>query len=62
MHNLHCSDVGDIDLWIGLNCEKIPDDMIISPTAAEIIAEQFRRSKYGDRYFVEHDHTLTNGK
>lgn len=62
MHQLYCSDVRDIDLWIGLNCERIPHDMIMSPTAAEIIAEQFSKLKYGDRFFVEHDPHLTESK
>lgn len=52
----------DIDFYVGLICEKIPDDMVIPNTAAHIISEQFQRLKIGDRFFIEHDKTLSDGK
>lgn len=52
----------DIDFYVGIICEKYPDDMIMSETAAEIIAEQFYRLKYADRFYFENDLMLTLGK
>jgi len=46
-------DVGDIDPWVGMTAEVPHDDALVGPTAACIIAKQFRISKFSDRFYFE---------
>lgn len=57
--------VDDIDLFIAGSHEKALPDGLVGPTFACIIAEQARRSKFGDRFWYEHGklpHSFTQGK
>ncbi|XP_050523245.1 peroxidase-like isoform X1 [Daktulosphaira vitifoliae] len=49
----HYQTVDDIDLMVGLLLEKPQDDAIVGPTARCIIADNFYRSKVGDRFFYD---------
>ncbi|XP_067615821.1 chorion peroxidase [Eurosta solidaginis] len=51
----------DIDLWIGGLLESPVKDGIVGDTFAEIIADQFSRSKHGDRYFYEYGKDINPG-
>ncbi|KAI4457432.1 oxidase/peroxidase [Holotrichia oblita] len=54
--------VDDIDLWVGgLLEEKDSDDSVLGPTFRDIIADQFRRLKKGDRYFFENGPEINPG-
>nr|CAD7260308.1 unnamed protein product [Timema shepardi] len=45
--------VDDVDLLVGGVLERHTDDSLLGPTLQCIIAEQFHRSRIGDRYFYE---------
>nr|CAD7590042.1 unnamed protein product [Timema genevievae] len=45
--------VDDVDLFVGGVLERHTDDSLLGPTLQCIIAEQFHRSRTGDRYFYE---------
>ncbi|GFU06332.1 peroxidase [Nephila pilipes] len=47
--------VEDIDLWVGVQMEHAFPDSEVGPTAACIIAKQFYSTKFGDRFFFEHE-------
>lgn len=47
-------DVKDIDLFVGLMCEKPMDNSLIGPTCTFLIKEQMFRLVAGDRYFYTH--------
>ncbi|CAG2053635.1 unnamed protein product, partial [Timema podura] len=45
--------VDDVDLFVGGVLERHTEDSLLGPTLQCIIAEQFHRSRTGDRYFYE---------
>ena len=47
--------VNDIDLFIGGLVERHLPGSMLGPVFSCIIADQFARSKEGDRFFYEHD-------
>ncbi|KAF8771506.1 Peroxidase like protein [Argiope bruennichi] len=47
--------VEDIDLMVGVQMEDPFPGSVVGPTAACIIAKQFYSTKYGDRFFFEHE-------
>lgn len=57
--------VDDIDLLVGATLEKRTKSGILGPTTRCLVAEQFYRSRVGDRYFYDHmnfAHSFTPGK
>ncbi|GJQ68840.1 putative animal haem peroxidase [Trypoxylus dichotomus] len=48
-------DPHDIDLLIGGMAETPRGDSLLGPTFSCIVSDQFLRTKWGDRYFYEHD-------
>ncbi|TWT92784.1 peroxidase family protein [Stieleria varia] len=46
-------DVNDIDLWVGLMAEDHLSDSSVGELTAAIIADQFGRSRDGDRFYFE---------
>lgn len=47
------SDVRDVDLYVGILAEKHLEGAILGPVGTCIIADQFVRSKIGDRFWYE---------
>ncbi|GBL62554.1 hypothetical protein AVEN_103405-1 [Araneus ventricosus] len=47
--------VEDVDLWVGVQMERHLPDSELGPTAACILAKQFYVSKFGDRFYFEHE-------
>ncbi|XP_064614046.1 chorion peroxidase-like [Liolophura sinensis] len=45
----------DVDVWTGGISEVPVEDAAVGPLFANIIGNQFKRLKYGDRYFYESD-------
>ena len=53
-HYCYCSHVEDIDLFVGGLAEKREDPQgLLGATFACIIGRQFRKLRYGDRYWHE---------
>lgn len=50
-----CRDVKDIDIYVGILAENPLLDGILGPVGSCIIADQFLRSKVGDRFWYETD-------
>ncbi|CAL1295686.1 unnamed protein product [Larinioides sclopetarius] len=47
--------VEDVDLWAGVQMEHHLPDSELGPTTACILAKQFYISKFGDRFYFEHE-------
>lgn len=47
------SDARDVDLYVGILSEKHLEDGMLGPVGSCIIADQFVRSKIGDRFWYE---------
>lgn len=54
--------VDDIDVYIGGIAETSVRGGVVGPTFACLIADQFRRLKFGDRFFYTHDNANGLGK
>lgn len=54
--------VQDIDAFVGFLLEKHLPNTIVGPTLACIFAEQFRRLKFGDRFFYKNTDQLTQAQ
>ncbi|KAJ6644440.1 Chorion peroxidase [Pseudolycoriella hygida] len=52
--------VEDIELYVGGHYERKVEGAVVGPTFAHIIGIQFHNSKYGDRFFYEHEHLLNS--
>lgn len=50
-------DIKDIDLYVGILAENPMPDGILGPVGSCIIADQFLRSKVGDRFWYETNDT-----
>ncbi|UYV64034.1 hypothetical protein LAZ67_2006368, partial [Cordylochernes scorpioides] len=55
-HNECRRDVGDVDLFAGGLSETVVPGGSVGPTFSCIIAQQFARLKFGDRYYFEHEY------
>lgn len=51
----------DVDLWIGGLLESSDTDALVGPTFADIIGDQFSKSRQGDNYFYEHSPDINPG-
>ncbi|KAF0306654.1 Peroxidase [Amphibalanus amphitrite] len=45
----------DIDLYAGLNLERRAAGALVGPSTRCLITDQFLRTRYGDRFFFDHD-------
>ncbi|XP_035233679.1 chorion peroxidase-like, partial [Stegodyphus dumicola] len=53
-------DVADIDAWVGMYMEHNNENAILPPTAACIVATQFKNIKNGDRFLFINRHLPTS--
>ncbi|KAK6018664.1 hypothetical protein OSTOST_15741 [Ostertagia ostertagi] len=51
----------DVDLYAGILTERAVSGGMVGPTAAEIIADQFRNLKVADRFYYENHVQGTQG-
>ena len=59
------SDISDIDLFLGGLMERPADDGLLGPTFQCLVGDQFKRLKFGDRFWFEEGgqpNSLTEGK
>ena len=46
-------DISDIDLFLGGLMERPADDALLGPTFQCLVGDQFKRLKFGDRFWFE---------
>ena len=59
------SDISDIDLFLGGLMERPADDALLGPTFQCLVGDQFKRLKFGDRFWFEEGgqpNSFTEGK
>lgn len=44
----------DVDLWVGVVCEKTMEGSAMGQAGASIVADGFKRLRDGDRYWYEY--------
>ena len=58
-------DISDIDLFLGSLMERPADDALLGPTFQCLVGDQFKRLKFGDRFWFEESgqpNSFTEGK
>ena len=58
-------DISDIDLFLGGLMERPVDDALLGPTFQCLVGDQFKRLKFGDRFWFEESgqpNSFTEGK
>ena len=58
-------DISDIDLFLGGLMERPADDALLGPTFQCLVGDQFKRLKFGDRFWFEESgqpNSFTEGK